>query len=235
MLRRFAFTTTTAAVKQPRASASFIGASPAASIFHPTNNAFVVNHHASLPLNGSQLLLGDSQVRHATKKSGGSTNKTKDSHSKRLGVKKADNQRVKAGNILVRQRGNKFWPGYNVGQGKDFTLHALCDGWVRFVKDEVYDRTYIMVAQPLTNHAEQQRLAIKFAEDDQFVKEPNKKMKHRKNIVNNEWVDEEAKEAHRTRVLLNQTILPTKRIYGSHVHKEPKIVNSQSKFDSATC
>ncbi|EFC49049.1 predicted protein, partial [Naegleria gruberi] len=68
----------------------------------------------------------------ASKKSGGSTSKTKDSHSKRLGLKRRQGERVKAGEILIRQRGNTYWPGYNVLQGKDYTLHALRDGWVQF-------------------------------------------------------------------------------------------------------
>jgi large subunit ribosomal protein L27 len=185
---------------------------------------------ASPSLNMWNLLSNSGQIRHATKKSGGSTNKTKDSHSKRLGLKKLDNAKVKAGSILVRQRGNQFWPGYNVGQGKDFTLYALCDGWVRFVKDEVYNRKYITVAQKLVDHSEQQQLAIKFTEDEQFVKDKKVKLRYGRNVANVKWVDEEAKEAHRINVLLRDTILPTKRIYGTHVHKIPKIINSQVRY-----
>lgn len=65
-------------------------------------------------------------------KGGGSSKNGRDSHSKRLGVKKFGGEFVKAGNIIVRQRGNKFFPGRNVGQGKDFTLFALIDGIVKF-------------------------------------------------------------------------------------------------------
>lgn len=68
----------------------------------------------------------------AHKKAGGSTRNGRDSHSKRLGVKKYGGQRVRAGNILVRQRGTKFHPGQNVGKGRDDTLFALIDGVVRF-------------------------------------------------------------------------------------------------------
>ncbi|MFN7065271.1 MAG: 50S ribosomal protein L27 [Aquificaceae bacterium] len=68
----------------------------------------------------------------ASKASGGSTKNGRDSHSKRLGVKRYDGQIVKAGNILVRQRGTKVYPGQNVGMGCDFTLFALVDGLVRF-------------------------------------------------------------------------------------------------------
>ncbi len=68
----------------------------------------------------------------AHKKGVGSSKNGRDSQSKRLGVKRFDGQEVKAGNILVRQRGNRFHPGFNVGQGKDFTLFALRDGVVRF-------------------------------------------------------------------------------------------------------
>lgn len=69
----------------------------------------------------------------AHKKAGGSTRNGRDSNPKYLGVKKYGNQRVKAGNIIVRQRGTQFHPGENVGKGKDHTLYARCDGVVRFV------------------------------------------------------------------------------------------------------
>ena len=68
----------------------------------------------------------------AHKKGVGSTKNGRDSESKRLGVKRADGQRVTAGNILVRQRGTKIHPGVGVGIGTDDTLFALVDGVVRF-------------------------------------------------------------------------------------------------------
>ncbi|MDD4295503.1 MAG: 50S ribosomal protein L27 [Ruminiclostridium sp.] len=68
----------------------------------------------------------------AHKKGVGSTKNGRDSESKRLGVKRADGQFVKAGNILVRQRGTKIHPGTNVGIGSDDTLFATADGTVRF-------------------------------------------------------------------------------------------------------
>ncbi len=68
----------------------------------------------------------------AHKKGTGSTRNGRDSNSKRLGVKLYGGQLVRAGNIIVRQRGTKIWPGNNVGRGKDDTLFALIDGIVRF-------------------------------------------------------------------------------------------------------
>jgi large subunit ribosomal protein L27 len=68
----------------------------------------------------------------AHKKGVGSTRNGRDSESKRLGVKKYGGETVKAGNILVRQRGTKFHPGNNVGKGKDDTLFALILGTVKF-------------------------------------------------------------------------------------------------------
>jgi large subunit ribosomal protein L27 len=68
----------------------------------------------------------------AHKKGGGSSRNIRDSESKRLGVKRFDGQRVHAGNILVRQRGSTFHPGNNVGMGKDYTLFATADGYVKF-------------------------------------------------------------------------------------------------------
>ena len=68
----------------------------------------------------------------AHKKGVGSSRNGRDSAAKRLGAKRADGQTVKAGNILVRQRGTKIHPGKNVGIGSDDTLFALVDGVVRF-------------------------------------------------------------------------------------------------------
>ena len=68
----------------------------------------------------------------AHKKAGGSSRNGRDSAGKRLGVKKFGGELAIAGNILVRQRGTKFYPGTNVGMGKDHTLFALVDGRVAF-------------------------------------------------------------------------------------------------------
>lgn len=68
----------------------------------------------------------------AHKKGQGSTRNGRDSHSKRLGVKKFGGEKVRAGNILVRQRGTKFHPGENVGRGNDDTLFSKIDGKVTF-------------------------------------------------------------------------------------------------------
>ena len=68
----------------------------------------------------------------AHKKGLGSTKNGRDSIAKRLGVKRFDGQVVRAGNVLVRQRGTKFKPGKNVGMGRDYTLFALVDGVVEF-------------------------------------------------------------------------------------------------------
>ena len=68
----------------------------------------------------------------AHKKAGGSTRNGRDSHSKRLGLKKFGGEVVLAGNIIVRQRGTQFHPGDNVGCGRDHTLFATADGQVKF-------------------------------------------------------------------------------------------------------
>ena len=68
----------------------------------------------------------------ASKKGQGSTRNGRDSNPKYLGVKKYDGEEVKAGNIIVRQRGTKFHAGNNMGIGKDHTLFALIDGYVKF-------------------------------------------------------------------------------------------------------
>ncbi|MET0295098.1 MAG: 50S ribosomal protein L27 [Phenylobacterium sp.] len=81
----------------------------------------------------------------AHKKSGGSSRNGRDSAGRRLGVKKFGGEAVLAGNILVRQRGTKFWPGVNVGIGKDHTLFATTAGSVQFVTKRD-NRTYVTVA-----------------------------------------------------------------------------------------
>ncbi|MFN3479418.1 MAG: 50S ribosomal protein L27 [Thermodesulfovibrionales bacterium] len=68
----------------------------------------------------------------AHKKGVGSSRNGRDSESKRLGVKKFGNEFVRAGNIIVRQRGTQFYPGLNVGMGKDYTIFAKIDGVVAF-------------------------------------------------------------------------------------------------------
>ena len=68
----------------------------------------------------------------AHKKGGGSSRNGRDSQSKRLGVKKYGGEVVRSGNIIVRQRGTQFYPGVNVGLGRDHTLFATADGYVKF-------------------------------------------------------------------------------------------------------
>jgi large subunit ribosomal protein L27 len=83
----------------------------------------------------------------AHKKAGGSSRNGRDSESKRLGVKKYGNENVVAGNILVRQRGTKFFAGDNVGMGKDHTLFATANGKVEF-RERANKRTFISVVVP---------------------------------------------------------------------------------------
>lgn len=70
----------------------------------------------------------------AHKKAGGSSRNGRDSNSQRLGIKRFGGELVKAGNIIVRQRGTKYKPGEGVGIGRDDTLYALIPGYVKFVK-----------------------------------------------------------------------------------------------------
>jgi large subunit ribosomal protein L27 len=73
----------------------------------------------------------------AHKKGQGSTQNNRDSAGRRLGVKKFGGEFVRAGNIIIRQRGTKIHPGNNVGLGKDHTIYALIDGYVKFeIKDK---------------------------------------------------------------------------------------------------
>jgi len=79
----------------------------------------------------------------AHKKGVGSTRNGRDSEAKRLGVKRFGGEQVRAGNILIRQRGTKYHPGLNVGRGGDDTLFALVDGQVKF---ERYRKTSLKVS-----------------------------------------------------------------------------------------
>jgi large subunit ribosomal protein L27 len=81
----------------------------------------------------------------AHKKAGGSTRNGRDSVSKRLGVKCFGGEAVKAGNIIVRQRGTRFHPGENVGIGKDHTLFAKADGKIQFVVRGPKSRKFVQV------------------------------------------------------------------------------------------
>jgi large subunit ribosomal protein L27 len=92
----------------------------------------------------------------AHKKAGGSTRNGRDSHSKRLGVKRYGGQDVLAGNILVRQRGTKVRAGQNVGIGTDHTLYAQISGVVKFGVKGPEQRMYVSVLTPaeLAAHAD---------------------------------------------------------------------------------
>jgi large subunit ribosomal protein L27 len=81
----------------------------------------------------------------AHKKAGGSTRNGRDSASKRLGVKRFGGEVVKAGNIIVRQRGTRFHPGDNVGCGKDHTLFATAGGRVEFIVRGPKSRKFVQV------------------------------------------------------------------------------------------
>ncbi len=80
----------------------------------------------------------------AHKKGAGSSRNGRESHSQRLGIKIFGGEQVKAGNILVRQRGTVHNPGVNVGIGKDHTLYALIDGQVKYHRKKD-DRSYVSV------------------------------------------------------------------------------------------
>ncbi len=85
----------------------------------------------------------------AHKKAGGSSRNGRDSAGRRLGVKKFGGEQVLGGNIIVRQRGTRVYPGANVGMGKDHTLFALTEGRVRF-HDGKLGRKYVSVEQMAT-------------------------------------------------------------------------------------
>jgi large subunit ribosomal protein L27 len=81
----------------------------------------------------------------AHKKAGGSTRNGRDSHSKRLGVKRFGGEQVLAGNIIIRQRGTQVHPGANVGMGSDHTLFATAAGKVEFKRKGTEGRMFVSV------------------------------------------------------------------------------------------
>lgn len=89
----------------------------------------------------------------AHKKSGGSSRNGRDSESKRLGVKRFGGEKVLAGNIIVRQRGTKFFAGTNVGMGRDHTLFALEQGAVKFTTKRD-NRCYVSIVTQVAQAAE---------------------------------------------------------------------------------
>ena len=99
----------------------------------------------------------------AHKKSGGSSSNGRDSAGRRLGVKKFGGEHALAGNILVRQRGTKFWPGTNVGLGRDHTLFATATGAVKFTTKRD-DRTYVSIVPANENTSEPQHTDVMAAE-----------------------------------------------------------------------
>ena len=86
----------------------------------------------------------------ATKKASGGSKNNRDSAGRRLGVKRFGGQQVLSGSIIVRQRGTKFYPGTNVGMGRDHTLFALVHGIVSFQK-KVNDRVYVSVNSSISD------------------------------------------------------------------------------------
>jgi large subunit ribosomal protein L27 len=89
----------------------------------------------------------------AHKKAAGSTRNGRDSNPKYLGVKKFGSEFVRAGNIIVRQRGTKYHPDLNVGIGRDHTLFALVDGYVHFVRRGPLLRQHVLVVPAVEEEA----------------------------------------------------------------------------------
>lgn len=89
----------------------------------------------------------------AHKKAGGSSRNGRDSNAQRLGVKRFGGEFVKAGGIIVRQRGTHFHPGENVGCGRDYTLFALTDGHVHFRTKGPENRRFVSIVQAAASEA----------------------------------------------------------------------------------
>ncbi len=86
-------------------------------------------------------------IRNATKKAGGSTKNGRDSPGQRLGVKKFGGEHVISGNIIIRQRGKTYHTGKNVGLGRDYTIFALTDGFVKFDYNKITKHQVVSVVE----------------------------------------------------------------------------------------
>ena len=106
--------------------------------------------------------------RWATKHGGGRSKNGRDSIGKRLGIKKQHGELVRAGNILVRQRGSSFHASENVGTGKDYTLFALTDGHVKFTTNSLRKRRFISIV-PLSYSIPDEFLPRVISADDSPV------------------------------------------------------------------
>ncbi|KAL3156960.1 hypothetical protein ABBQ38_001219 [Trebouxia sp. C0009 RCD-2024] len=105
-----------------------------------------------------------SQIRWASKKQGGSTQNTKDSNPKMLGIKLYGGQHCIPGNIIVRQRGTEYHPGANVGMGRDHTIYALTEGYVKFAYNKLKKRRTIgvqLLPQQPAQQLRQEQAALK--------------------------------------------------------------------------
>ncbi len=111
----------------------------------------------------------------AHKKGVGSSNNGRESHSKRLGVKIFGGSIAIAGNILVRQRGTKHYPGVNVGMGKDHTLYALCDGTVVFRK-RLGNKSYVSVEPVVEEPSKAETQTAKPKKLEPTTKSPEKEV-----------------------------------------------------------
>lgn len=87
----------------------------------------------------------------AHRKAGGSTSLGRDSISKRLGVKKFGGEKIKTGQIIIRQRGTKFKPGENVGRGEDDTLFAMKEGVVKFTTRKIKNFTGKLISKKIVS------------------------------------------------------------------------------------
>ncbi|KAJ1980738.1 54S ribosomal protein L2 mitochondrial [Dimargaris xerosporica] len=120
---------------------------------------------AALASASSSLLGSASQlqsVRWATKRAGGSTKNNRDSAGRRLGIKKFGDEHVVSGNIIVRQRGLRFHAGENVGVGRDHTLYALTEGYVKFYRQRVGPK-----------NAERRFIGVTFDKDAVLPRDPD--------------------------------------------------------------
>ncbi|KAL0479396.1 ribosomal protein mL2, mitochondrial [Acrasis kona] len=174
------------------------------------------------------------QVRTATKKSGGSTKQNSDNKSRRPGFKIHHGFKIKAGEIIIRQKGNKFWPSYNVVQGKDFTLHAMRDGWVQIVHDPEYDRKYVMVAPRLADIEKQTQLVQNLENEKPFKPHRTLKRKMGRNVANHK-LSLDARKNKTVYELRKASILPRKRYPRTQVHRIPKMINYQIKYVEDVC
>ncbi|KAH3900470.1 related to 54S ribosomal protein L2, mitochondrial [Saccharomycodes ludwigii] len=194
--------------------------------------SFLLKSRTSVSNNNNNIF---QQIRTATKRASGSKTSMKDSAGRRLGPKKVDGQLVKPGEIIMRQRGTKFYPGENVGIGKDHTIFATEPGYVKFYMDPFHpERKFIGVALkkelslPTPHFAPRVRRFGHAVITDEAQALKEEQSLSRKEFLAKDIILKELKERELKRDNLRKTF--AKRITNDKILTEPKLLPLATEY-----